>query len=242
MDGLVRWTVRIFAAIPIIGIAFWLTLVPGDRNLFPADETAERPVWVVNHGWHTGLVIGQAELRAAMLEIKPINPQAAERLRWLTTRYPGAEWLEIGWGDAAFYQQTPTVEDVDVLLGLKALIVPTDSAMQVVPGWGPPTAAFPNSDQIRLPLSPDGFQRLVAKLADTVSAEDEPPQLGTALYGSGHFYPAEPSYHLFRTCNHWIAGLLRMAGVPASHLPSTFSKTLLAELRFRAANIEDDLR
>ena len=133
MERVTKWFVRLLAAIPIAGLVIWLTLSPGDPDLFPA-KTAERPIWVVDHGWHTGVIVGQAELRAAALGLELTEPEAAKRLLWLTTRYPAAEWLEIGWGDAEFYQQTPTVSDVDPWLGLKALLIPTDSALQVVPG------------------------------------------------------------------------------------------------------------
>ena len=44
-------------------------------------------------------------------------------------------------------------------------------------------------------------------------------------------------YHLFQTCNHWVASLLRAAGVPASGVPGTFSVTLMAELRWRSGGI-----
>lgn len=230
MQRVTRWIVRIFAAIPILGFLIWLTLSPGDPDLYPSTEDP-RPVWVIDHGWHSGIIIGQAELRSAALGLELTDPEAAEKLLWLTSRFPAAEWLEIGWGDAEFYQQTPTVEDIDPWLAVQALFVPTDSAIQVVPGWGPPDQSFWTAKQ-RLPLSLDGFRKLALKLSEAIKPVPYP--LGDSLYGKGHFYPSPLAYHLFRTCNHWVSNLVNAAGVPSSFVPGTFSITLMMELRARA--------
>ncbi|MEM1161570.1 MAG: DUF2459 domain-containing protein [Pseudomonadota bacterium] len=232
MEFLKRWISRILVVFLVAGIGLWLSLVPGDPKIFPAKGNPH-PVWVLDHGWHSGIVIGQAELRAAAFRISREDPAAGERLRWLTTRFPAGEWLEIGWGDADFYRATPTLGDVDPILGLKALVAPTDSAMHVVPGWGPPSETFPGSPNVQMPLSTAGFDRLALKLAESIPEPAPLGQIGPSLYGTGAFYPAKPDYHAFRTCNHWISGLLRAAGVPSSPIPGTFSWTLQAELRLR---------
>lgn len=191
------------------------------------------PVLVVNHGYHSGLVLSSASLRKAAVELDQQDRAAAARLRWLAALHPTADWIEVGWGDAAFYQQTPTVADVDVMLGLKAILWPTDAVLQVVPGWGLLDQAFPASDRLLLTVSGDGFINLSKRLADTVPEPVPTIPFGPSLYGYGAFYPAELDYHLFRTCNHWVAWLLRGAGVPASPVPGTFSAGLMAELRWR---------
>ncbi|MEM7188656.1 MAG: DUF2459 domain-containing protein [Pseudomonadota bacterium] len=222
----------------VCGVGLWLSLVPGDPKLFPA-KGDPHPVWVVDHGWHTGIVIGQAELRAAAIRISRDDPAAGERLRWLATRFPAGEWLEIGWGDAEFYQSTPTIGDVDPMLGLTALFQSTPSALHVVPGWGPPQGTFPASPHVQMPLSMDGFDAMARELAATIPEPAPLSPMGASLYGNGSFFPAKPSYHLFRTCNHWVSSLLRAAGVPSSPIPGTFSRTLRAELivRFHGINL-----
>lgn len=191
-------------------------------------------VWVVDHGYHSGVILSPASLRRAAIALASEDPDAAARLRWLASRYPDADWLEIGWGDAAFYQQTPGIADVDVLLGLRAILWPTEAVLQVVPGWGAPEVAFRGSDVMALNAHEAGLQGLAARLAETVPEPVPATWLGPSLYGQGVFYPAELDYHLFRTCNHWVAWLLRGAGMPASPLPGTFSTTLMAELRWRS--------
>jgi Protein of unknown function (DUF2459) len=221
------------AALALASLGAWLSLAPADPALYPARGAGVR-VAVLDHGWHSGIAIGQAELRAATVRIARENPDLAERLRWLAALFPSAEWLEIGWGDADFYRVTPGIGDVDPWLGLRALLWPTPSVLQVVPGFGAVAAAFPRSQVVELELSEAGFERLAAALAATAPPAGPRPPRGPSLYGGGAFYPAVPSYHLFRTCNHWVSTLLRAAGVPSSPLPSTFSDGLMAELRWRA--------
>ena len=224
-------------ALALAALLLWLSLAPGDPELYPvrgAERGAGVRVAVLDHGWHTGIVLGQVELLAAAVRIGRENPDLAERLRWLTARFPRAAWLEVGWGDADFYRVTPAIGDVDPWLGLRALLWPSPSVMQAVPGMGAVRAAFPRSGLIELELSEAGFDRLAAGLAATVPPAGPRPSRGPSLYGGGAFYPATLDYHLFRTCNHWVSALLRAAGVPSSALLSTFSDGLMAELRWRA--------
>ncbi|MEO1494341.1 MAG: DUF2459 domain-containing protein [Pseudomonadota bacterium] len=213
-------------------VALVVTRAPADPSLFPGTGQGVE-VHVIDHGYHSGIMLRPADLRAAAVEIGRDDPAAAARLRWLAALFADAEWLEIGWGDAAFYQATPTIGDVDIGLGLSAVLWPTPSVLQVVPSWWSPAEEYPYSEQAALTLSWEGFHRLAFRLAQTIP-EKPGPSLGYSLYGHGDFYAAALDYHLFRTCNHWVAWLLRGAGVPASPIPGTFSATLMAELKWRA--------
>lgn len=228
------WRLAIFLAVLAIFIAalHLATRAPADlRAAVPPDDGT--PVWVVDHGYHSGLIISPAALRAAAVKIGLEDAQAANRLRWLANLYPDADWLEIGWGDAAFYRQTPGLSDVDILLGLQALLWPTEAVLQVVPGWGTPEAGFPRSAMVRLDLADQGLTGIAGRLARTVPEPAPRDWLGPSLYGVGAFYPARLDYHLFRTCNQWLAWVLRGAGAPASPVTGTFSTTLMMELRWR---------
>ncbi len=71
-------------------------------------------LYIVNHGWHAGLIL-------------PITSVQEEQLP-LVSDFPRARYLEIGWGDAAFYQaREPTLS-----LALRAIVKPTPSVLHVV--------------------------------------------------------------------------------------------------------------
>lgn len=224
---------RAIMAVSVLPVLGWLALSSGDPALYPSSGPERIPVTVIDHGWHTGLALRPDDLDGAGVRLAPQDPDAAERLRWLATRYD-EDWIEVGWGDAAFYRTTPEVADVDPWLAFRALAWPTPSVLQIVPGSGPVPAAYPHSGVLDLHLSTAGFDRMAAALAAAVPPDGQRPPLGASLYGWGAFFPAAPSYHLFRTCNVWTSGLLRAAGVPSSALPSIHSGGLMTELRWRA--------
>jgi len=216
----------------ILVAALLATAAPRDAALFP-EAGGTRPVWLVDHGYHSGLIVARRDLVETAEVVQKEDPAAAEALLWIASRTPDANWVELGWGDAAFYRATPGVADIDPWLAVRALFWPTASVLQIVPLWGDPAMAFPSSPKRRLDLSDRGFAALARRLAATVTGPEDRPSLGPSLYGVGAFYPARLDYHLFRTCNHWIGWLLRAGGVPSSPLPAAFSRTLRWELDLR---------
>jgi len=53
--------------------------------------------------------------------------------------------------------------------------------------------------------------------------------LGPGLYGRSRFYASRERFHLFKTCNVWVATALREAGLPVT--PSINAGALMARLR-----------
>jgi uncharacterized protein (TIGR02117 family) len=141
--------------------------------------------------------------------------------------FPGAEYLEVGWGDRAYYQQ----EDPSPWVGLRALFWPTPSALHVAAFDGPAARRFPTFEVIELEVTAQGLRRLVAAIAASHErdAGGRPIDLGPGQYGPSRFYAAREPFHLFRTCNVWTATMLREAGVAA--VPVLTSNSLFRQLR-----------
>lgn len=230
-----KWLGRVgVAALVMAGAGFLLT-EPADPGLFPAPEGRGIPIYIVDHGYHAGLILPTAALRAAAVKIGRRDRARAHVLRALAQDYPRSDWLEIGWGDAGFYRQAPSVTDVSIGLAARALIVPTPSVVHVVPVWGAPDNAFPGAEMVGLSLSQAGFEAIAVVLSDTFArgVTGAPHPDGASLYGGGAFYDGRASYHVFNTCNHWISEVLRSAGVPSSWLWSMTSSGLMAEISLR---------
>ena len=183
-------------------VAAWLlaALTTGATH-GPSRSGAQDPpaitVHVVSHGWHSGLIVPAALADAHGWPVRAEFPQA--------THY------EVGWGDRAYYQAI----DPGWWLGLRALLWPSPGVLQVVAIEGAPRAAFPAATVVAVRLSHAGAQRLAASIAASHARDADGAQiaLGPSLYGQGRFYASVERFHLFATCNVWVARRLREAGL-----------------------------
>jgi len=160
-----------------------------DRNL---------AVYVVNHGWHTGIVIARENL----------GPD----LEFLKRHFDDAEWYEIGWGDRAFYR----AERPSIMLALRAGVVPTDSVLHVVALPQSPHTHFRRSRVIELAVDAAGHERMAGAIAAyfKYDKDDDIMPAGKGLYGHSLFFEATGHFHALNTCNTWTARMLARAGVP----------------------------
>ena len=202
-----------------IVIALWSLLQLGcasvPEGLFPpAPGEPTKPVYLVSHGWHAGIVVRRADIPPG------VWPQSRD--------FPDAEYLEVGWGDRDYYMtRRPHIGHL-----LKAGLLPTDSVLQVVGFNGPVERYFPRSEVVRIDLSEAGFERLVRYIEQShlVDAAGRVQALGRSLYGRGGFYLSRETYHLFNTCNAWTARALREAGCPITPAANLLVETLMSNL------------
>ncbi|HJM07505.1 MAG: DUF2459 domain-containing protein [SAR324 cluster bacterium] len=166
---------------------------------FPDSIENERSVYVINHGWHAGLILPYESLVGL--------PHIEETLGY-------SQYYEFGWGDADFYQ----AEKITSGVPLKAILWPTDSVLQVVSVLTYPHAHFPHSEMVEVRLSRQGLGRLV----DYISAsfyrdlDSQFVVLGRGIYKNSHFFKATGGYQLTNNCNTWVAEALERSGVPVS--------------------------
>jgi uncharacterized protein (TIGR02117 family) len=181
----------------------------------PASAEQTRTVYVAAHGWHTGLIVRSRDV-----------PRDAWPAR---VDFPEAEYLELGWGEREYYMR----EDAGVWLGLRALLWSTSSAIHAAGFRGPVAGEFPRSEIVELRVAQAGFQRLVS----FVGASHERDAAGrTIVLAPGQrpgslFYASHRRFHLFETCNTWVARALQEAGVPVEPRSATTAEGLMRQLR-----------
>jgi uncharacterized protein (TIGR02117 family) len=171
-------------------------------------------VWVVSHGWHTGLVIDRAAARGVLVA--------------LDEAFPDARYLEIGWGDEGFYT-TPN-EAITIGLALEAMFSSRGSVLHVVGLPMPPAAAFPRAEIQALVVSHAGFRAMLAAIGESFRRDQAGHgiALRRGIYGDSQFFMALGGYSLLFTCNSWTARMLRETGCPiASAVSLTASITML---------------
>ena len=157
-----------------------------------------KTIYLVSHGWHVGIVVNRADI--------------PHDIHLVHKGFSNADYLEIGWGDRDFYQMPIP----DLGNTLKALLLPTPSVLHVVAFNASVAAYFPHSEIISVRLSDAGFQRMIRYIAASYDRDPtgNPVPLGAGLYGASQFYRSQETYHLFRTCNVWVARALDTAGCP----------------------------
>lgn len=193
---------------------------PQDNATTLASCGPSRTFHIVSHGWHAGVVIASRDL--------------AERVPELTAGLGAARLVELGWGDAAYYQ-TP---EPTMSLALRAVLYPTDAVLHVVTiSAADPRSEFPGSTVVTLTVPASGYERLLDHLVETFerTPDGAPIALGAGLYGDSRFYRARGRFHAFNTCNTWVARGVATTGYPLRSPTVVTTEGLLTELR-RAPN------
>ena len=211
------------------GALLWLTALcyacaePMTVRYPPYAHEPARLIYLVSHGWHTGIVVKRQDI--------PLDV-------WSESRdFPDADYLEIGWGEGDYYQ----AREPSVGLALKAACGSTASVLHVVGFKGSVTACFPQSDIIALELSPRGFERLCDYIHNSYdrAGRNKALPVGPGLYGDSQFYPARGQFYLFNTCNVWTAQALHAAGYPLSSFCALTADSVMSQARQFGSVVQD---
>ncbi len=164
--------------------------------------------------------------------VVPVKHQVIDWMTVIPTEYfPGnvadATHVAFGWGDRAFYLNTPTWGDLTWTTTLNALLLPSQCCLHV---------QFLKYDQAPLDLatvtiSDEQYRSLVGALLATGISQDAkfPAPIPNYAYNNwDRFFEAKGRYHMFNTCNSWVGSCLRKSGVrapissPLPHSPTLY--------------------
>ena len=173
------------------------------QGLYPPGEgDAVRSVWVVNHGWHTGIVVRRQDVPGD---------------RWPQLRdFTEFQFVEVGWGDRDFYMAPAGTSG----MALKAALWPGSSVLHVAGLSGSAERLLRTLDAVEIRLSSRGIETLAAfiEAAYATDAAGAMIPLGPGQHAGSRFYLARERYHALKTCNVWTARALRAGGCPITAL------------------------
>jgi uncharacterized protein (TIGR02117 family) len=169
------------------------------REEFRQRRAAQKPpakVWLVSNGWHTSIALRTQD---ATKDIQAFAPKS--------------QYLVIGWGGADFYMWR---QMDNFMRRLSAILLPTSSALHVIPADTSLVKAFPNSEIIEFEVCEQGLERLRKSLARSFKRDPKgrPLVIGPGKIPQSRFFGGEETYYLPKTCNMWAASKLNTAGVP----------------------------
>lgn len=213
----------------ILTLVIAAMLFKGERRvnpeLYPAQSKADQStIYVTNLGYHAGIVVPAYSIK---------QTPGLRSLNQALSYFEGADWIEIGWGDKAFYEagdwnliNFPTMA--------KAAFTPTPTIFHIAGFRGHIPSIFAYNDVVELTISKTGLTQMLQMI------EKDMKQTGTSpapkgLYGDSRFFPAKGAYHLFNICNHWTAKRLNDAGLPINVTLATWPGLLHHDLIERSS-------
>jgi len=154
-------------------------------------------VYLVKYNWHVGILIS-------------IDSISKSCFPFITEKTEG-KFIDIGWGDEEFYQN----EETDYALAAKAILWPTSSVVRTGVYYNNIESISQYSDYcVKFSLNQEQFGDVVQFINDSFDTIGTGGLVIVSEKSNGRviFYKSVHSYHLFYTCNTWVAEALNSAG------------------------------
>lgn len=162
------------------------------------DKEGFHKIYFIKQNWHTAIVFNTQELNSDLF--REYNSFSQFSL------------INIGWGDEEFYQYPGFDSD----LAFKALFYATPSTLRVK-GINLSKEAFLDLSEIviEVNVSDEQFRKICNFINNTfyINKSGETVILSQKAGSKIIFYKSIGSYHLFNTCNTWLARGLRESGI-----------------------------
>lgn len=186
--------------------------------------SGEHAVYVVNHGWHTGLVV-------------PAN-SVTSQTPLLKQRFKDADYIEFGWGDQGFYQ----TKEITTSITLRAILWPTNSVVHAVAVPEDVASYFDQSETKLLCLTNDELTSLTKFIVSSFAQDEQQKVIvqKKGIYGDSQFYQGTGRYHAMNTCNKWTAKGLKSIGIKLSPTFKLTASSVMNALSYYSVEINTE--
>lgn len=178
-------------------IFFFLNTSPALQIDVHSNNNDGIEIYFIKQRWHTAIVFNTSDVDSNILPV--------------VKNFRNFKMIDIGWGDEEFYQYP----DFDWELAFKALFYPTPSTLRVEGISISKELYFDLSEiVVKLIVSQEQFRKILIFIDDTFYRDESGEKiLSSKAGGQIIFYAANGKYHLFNTCNTWLANCLNNAGI-----------------------------
>lgn len=199
-------------------VSIILSYIPVNRQ-FSSDK-GKICIYISSNGVHTDLVM---PIKNQMMDWKTIFAEGEFKDGWLYATH-----IAFGWGDKGFYLKTPEWKDLRLSTALKALFIPSTSAVHVTL-W-----PVPEEDQLTkmVYVTDDEYDKIADYILNSFEYTPDGQIIKIDHPGYGEydlFFESALKFHLFRTCNVWTCEGLKKAGIRTS-LWTPFDRPILYHL------------
>lgn len=160
-------------------------------------------IYIYNTGIHTDILVP--------VRTKIWDWQQHFNLKLIANPSVSINYLAFGLGDRAYFLETYTGTSLPILTIMKALFLPTPSAMRVLAYQN-----IPQQYEIKcVIITQSNYRRLMEFINHSFQLNAQGNQINLIVdpnYGGG-FYAAKGSYSILRACNNWTAEALKLSGV-----------------------------
>ena len=204
---IVRWIKRaIFYALAFIVVYLLIVLIgliPVNNDFVPAGDSGIE-IAILSNPVHSDLIL---PIETDVIDWRDHFPESA-----FSGRTDWCSHVAIGWGDYGFYVETPTWAEFKITTAANALFLPSNTVVRASMNR---LEYYNESDYRIVTISTDQYSRLVDYVLGSFKTVDKEKVLLTGKsYGkTDAFYEAVGTYHCFNTCNCWVGGALKSAGV-----------------------------
>jgi uncharacterized protein (TIGR02117 family) len=157
--------------------------------------------YIINNNLHTGIVI-------------PVNEEMSKKITALKY-FHRFSYIDIGWGEEKFYQDPKD----NFCMGARAVLLPNTSVIRIegynsftddIIGW--------SDYAVMMSLTKDQYFKLISFIEKSFTRNEGNELIITKQKHSGSiiFFKSVYKYHLFNTCNTWIAEVLKASGLDVS--------------------------
>lgn len=179
------------------------------------ESNGKRTIYLIKYYWHVGILI---EIDSTALAGIPV-----------LSRFNDYRFVDIGWGDEDFFQDSET----DYYNAAKAILFPTESVIKITAHQSDVAGIIRWSDFcIKIKVTDNQYSRLLEYINKSFLVENDEYFI-TSSFAEGAivFYKSVHKYHLFNTCNTWVAEALETAGCGVSKSGIITAEDLFVEVK-----------
>ena len=205
----VRYSFKCLKWLGFLLFSYFLMILIG---LFPVNRNFTEPedgitIYVVSSAVHADIIVPKETILETQLDDWQKDFGAA----YFKGETSNATHIAFGWGDRGFFLNTQSWDDLKFSTAARALFFPSQSVMHI--DYSQPSYY---ADKVGIKLTSDQYARLVNFISSSFARDEsqEVIQIENIAYSdTDAFFVAHGSYHLFNTCNSWVARALKAAGV-----------------------------